>query len=259
MDYERADLVVFRSGVHGLFSPMHLKYAIPALAILVIMSFLPFLLILYPLVFKILAVCNLSESRFANVISRIIPIPLLDTFQSSFKDNCRFFAGFYFVYRLFALLSYTYSYTLLFFYTVVELQLIVMLAVHAAAQPYKLRWHNIVDSLIFMNLALINGITIFNYQRVLDGKNLNNVKGNYTYIALSFQTLLIYLPLVYIVLYFSVILFRKCKDRLTMTMPSDTSLINSVELPPLRDDSGPDVDALAKKKERLLAEYTYGY
>lgn len=258
LNYTVVDHVVFRRGIYSLFSVEHLRYALPAISVLLVMSLLPFLLILYPLIFKVLALCKLSESLIANIVSRLIPIPLLDAFQSSFKDNCRYFAGFYFLYRLFALLAYAYSTTLVTFYTIVELQLVIILALHAAVQPYKNHWHNVIDSLVFANLAIINGITLFNYIIVIDANDRN--RQSVVAATLSIQAVLIYLPLMCLALYIALIIIRKVKARLTMNMPSDSSLIDSIDLPPLReiDDQPKKAINVYSVKGPFLTEYSSG-
>ena len=255
LNYTVVRRVVFRRGDFSAFDQNHLRYAFPALLILTTMSLLPFFLILYPLVFRLLAYCGLSESMFANLLSRLFPIPLLDAFQSSFKDRYRFFAGFYFLYRLFSLLTYAFSKTLVTFYTLVELQLVIILALHAIVQPYKNRWHNVIDSLIFSNLAIINGITLYNYITVIDayGRNQNTV----ITATASIQALLIYMPLLVLIVYLLKVVITKMRARVVMDIPSDTSLIDSVNLPPLRsgDDDGNFVRAA---NEPFLSRYKGG-
>ena len=80
----------------------------------------PLLLVVYPLVFKLLGLCKLSESKLAGILWRVMPIQLLDSFQSSFKDNFRFFAGLYFFYRAIVFASYAYCRIRLQFYSIVK-------------------------------------------------------------------------------------------------------------------------------------------
>ena len=260
VNYTKQMPVVFRSGEYEMFAPQHLRYAIPALAVLLTMSLIPFLLILYPLVYKVLALCKLSESKLANIITWIIPVPLLDVFQSSFKDNCRYFAGFYFLYRLFALAAYAYSSTLIIFYTVVELQLILILALHATVQPYKERWHNVIDSLIFANLAIINGFTLFNYFKVINSSSKDGKLEDAVTAMISLQAILVYLPLVIVIICLSLFCFKKVRAQRTMDIPSDESLVDSMQLPPLRKEEN-DVERTTIpdfKRVPLLTNYTYG-
>ena len=105
--------VVFIEGELEPFRGEHIKYATVAVLLLGVIVFLPpFLLLVYPLLFKILGFCKLSETKFANCMSRMMPIQLLDCFQNSFKDEYRFFAGLYFLYRAIALAAIASAITL---------------------------------------------------------------------------------------------------------------------------------------------------
>ena len=155
--------VVNRMGYMTYLDGEHIKYACITVFFLIFMIIIPPLLLLfYPLMFKLLGYCNLSESKLTSVLWRVMPIQLLDAFQSSFKDELRFFAGFYFIYRAMVLGAFAYTATVLQFYSIVQLQLLLVLAIHAIFQPYKERKHNIIDALLFTNLAIINGITLYN-------------------------------------------------------------------------------------------------
>ena len=50
------------------------------------------------------------------------------------------------------------------FYTAVEAGIIIILALHALYQPYTNKLHNIIDTLLFADLALINAITLVHYR-----------------------------------------------------------------------------------------------
>lgn len=46
-----------------------------------------------------------------------------------------------------------------------QIHLTVIHPIHAIFQPYKRKMHNnIIDTLLFTNLAIINGITLYNFQ-----------------------------------------------------------------------------------------------
>ena len=187
--------VVNRIGYMTYFHGEHIKYAIIALLVLIFFIIIPpLLLILYPLVFKLLGLCKLSESWLASILWRVMPIQLLDSFQSSFKDNFRFFAGLYFFYRATILGAYAYCQHLLPFYSIVQLQLILILVIHAIFQPYKERNHNIIDALLFANLAIINGITLYNFaEKDFADQQTHFVLVNIDIMALI-QAILIFLP-----------------------------------------------------------------
>ena len=143
------------------FRGKHLIYAVPALFSLVFVTALPpLVLLLYPLSLHLLAICRLSESWIVNQILKITFTnklkPFIDCFQSCYKDKLRFFAGLYFVYRVLLVCSFAFAETYHGYRIITEILLLSFLGIHATVQPYKKRVHNLLDSLIFLNLALIN-------------------------------------------------------------------------------------------------------
>ena len=93
-----------------------------------------------------------------------MPIQLLDSFQNPFKNEHCFFAGLYFLYRAVAIALRLFTDHLTELVFGLELEFIVIIVLHAAFQPYKKRIHNIVDLLLFFNLAFINWITTYNLE-----------------------------------------------------------------------------------------------
>ena len=143
----------------------HLLYAIPAMIVCLLIVILPpFCLLLYPSLLHLLALCGLSEHKG---ISRLLKcsginhlMPMFDSFQGCYKDKMRFFSGLYFLYRVAILFAYTYSEVALNFYIAAQFLVLIFFGIHSIAQPYKLKKHNMIDSVIFLNLAIINGITL---------------------------------------------------------------------------------------------------
>ena len=200
---------VWHNGNMTYFGPSHLPYALPALLCLLTVGILPpFLLIVYPLFNKVMAFFGLEESKFMHFVSQKIPIskikPLLDTFQGCFKDNLRFFAGLYFVYRWTAPFVNSVTSSLGTAYITYEICLILILAVHALFQPYQKRVHNVIDTLLFTNLLLINSITCIHYYLFQSQENRHTVKDKIVDTA-AVQLTLIYLPFFIVTLYLPVI------------------------------------------------------
>ena len=227
--------VVFRSGQLSFFETAHLIYAIPAIFFMFTLLLLPpFVLIMHPLLGKCLACCGLSESKFANYVSQLVPIQLLDSFQSCFKDEVRFFAGLYFLYRLFPLIAFSLSFNLADFYTALNIFFIFVFVIHAIVQPYTRRLHNVIDFLLFGNLATINALTLLHYHKIVQGRR--------HHLSTFFPQLgLIYLPLVCLLVlgvvkllkFFVGFLKRKCW---LMRQKGSTLLTDSCNLPPLREE-----------------------
>lgn len=184
---------VYYDGEIEWMSIKHLPYAIPGILVaLFVLIIPPILLLIYPLHYKVLSLLRISE--FSCVQRTFRPLdklkPFFDSIQSSFKDEFRFFSGLYFVYRFFIMFNVVINYLQDSFFFL-ELQLIIMLIVHALCQPYKKRLHNIIDTLLFGNLAIINAITYYNI--IASGAGANTMAANT--LSVWVQIVLIILPL----------------------------------------------------------------
>ena len=155
---------------------------------------LPILLITYPLCNKVILFLGIEENCIIKFTSRLIPItkikPFLDFFQGAFKDNYRFFAGFYFVYRV-SILSSRFATGVMLIFVIIELQLIAMLALHTITWPYQKKIHNIIDFLVLTNLAIINTLKLLNFFYAENGKR----SGSKYHIIHWIKLFFIYLPL----------------------------------------------------------------
>ena len=197
---------VWLNGNIPYFSARHLPYALPALFCLLTIGVLPpVLLLVYPLFNKVIALLGFEESKVVNFISqKVLYInslkPLLDSFQGCFKDNLRFFAGLYFLYRWIAPVVFTISSGLGTAYVTTEILLVLMLAIHAFSQPYLQRVHNMVDTVLFTDLLLINSITCIHYFLFQSQENRYTVKKRVAKTAII-QAILIYLPFCVMVIY----------------------------------------------------------
>ena len=200
---------VWHDGNVRFFSKEHLPYALPALLCLLTIGVLPpILLLVYPLCNKVLAFFGLEESRLVTFFSHKLPIgsmkPLFDSFQGCFKDNLRFFAGFYFLYRWTSPIVNSATSSLGTAYITSEVLLILMLLLHALFQPYRKRVHNVVDTLLFTNLLLINSITCIHLFLFQSQENRHTAKEKVAKTAVI-QAILIYLPILVMALYLLVV------------------------------------------------------
>ena len=200
---KKLEMVAYYYGEEEFFHGAHLKYAIPALFALILMTLLPpLILLLYPLCYKVLALFGLQESKFTRIICRVMPLekfkPFFDSFQGTFKDNHRYFAGLYFVYRLIPLIIYNAVSNKIDYFFYFEIQLVVMLAVHAYVQPHKEKRHNRLDLYILTLFLILNSITSYNYQWTLIQLNAHKI----TQVFSTIQIVLAYSPLVIMIVYF---------------------------------------------------------
>ena len=205
--------VVTYQGDIEYFHTQHLPYAIPALLCVMTVVILPAVILLcYPSCFKVVSFFHLGENKCVSWLLQKIPHaflkPFVDSFQSCFKDNLRFFAGLYFVYRLMLLTSWIIPSLLTQQFMLLELLFVFMLLVHSVFQPYKKRWHNVLDALIFFILSVINGITVYNYHYSKLGF-ADKIGVN---VLVHIQIFLAYLPLVYFVIFTVYSLVNKIKN-----------------------------------------------
>ena len=202
---------VWLNGEILYFSKEHLPYAVFAMVCLLVIGILPLVpLLAYPSLNRIITFFGCENSKAVTIISSIIPVsrlkPLLDSIQGCFKDDFRFFAGLYFLYRWSILQIHMYTSTFSVYYTTVGGVLLFFLTLHTVCQPYIKRAYNTIDALLFINLILINFLSFFNYHRSLSQKGIEQ---RITVIASTVQLVLIYLPLVVMGAY---VLVRLCKN-----------------------------------------------
>ena len=241
----KKEFVVFRNGNLMFFRGDHLKYAVPAFTFLATLVCIPpIVLMMYPAVYKLLGRCGLGESKLANCLSSHVPMELLDSFQGCFKDKYRFFAGFYFLYRVLPYVFQLFTRTnLMQYYVLIQIWLILMLALHSILQPYRVSWHNAIDTLLFIDLALINTLSMYNFERATEIQDtLDESSVLKTDITLTVQVVVMFLPIVYLfgfLLQFVVCkVVKKCRERRAKlaTVGYAEILLDSHELPPLRDE-----------------------
>ena len=158
--------VVRLQGNVEYFGEHHLPYAIPAVFVLIFLSIPPpLLLISYPLLWKIKAKiktklrCNVHGTENDTTIWPIRKLlPFIDSFQGVFRDNRRMFAGLLFLWRFTIASIFALSSSLTEFHLLTEIALISFFAIHAIARPYKRQLYNMIDALMFGNLAIINAL-----------------------------------------------------------------------------------------------------
>ena len=217
------------------FGSGHLPYAIPAVLCLVVVIIPPpCILLLEPVTTKLFSLQIWPESvKQAYSRLRLKLMPFLDSFQASFKDKYRFFAGLYFAYRvLIPLLFFVFRETVSTGYIAIEVLLFVLAFIHVLIQPYKIHWHNLLESAFFINLLFVNTITIFNYAASIwaDINNHNEVE-----VAVWIQVLTVFIPLIYLAVYTIVSAYRNIKKFMKgyqrVATNSDAAHVDSLKFP----------------------------
>ena len=246
--------VVILSGNIEFLSPAHLRYALPAMFVLIMTTLPLILLIMYPNGQQLITFCvgetnidkihQCSGVPLCSYIRRTTRItrfkPLFDSFQGCFKDNFRFFASLLFLYRFLVSLIAAISLTPVFLYVSIEVLIVLMLCLHAWAQPYERRFYNILDACMYTNLAIVNGLSLFNYYWVNNPTNSHSMIVHNTRI---FQLILAYLPLMYVIVMWLLLglthcsrkvrrCLRKVNKHVSLFQPSPQEIeeeLNSVE------------------------------
>ena len=160
----RLHAVVTLQGNLKYFGEDHLPYAVLAMLVIFVFTLpLPLIFLAYPLSNRVLSSLNIADSLLVKLLSKRLPLhkllPLFDSFQGTFKEKYRFFSGLYFLYRITILICVFASLNNLK-YLLILMQLVTMLLIHTLAWPYKNKVHNIINALLFANLAFISSLKL---------------------------------------------------------------------------------------------------
>lgn len=190
---------VYLDGEIEFLDRRHLPYAIPAIFSLCTVVALPLVVFLIcPFFYKFLVFFHLEDTRVTKYFSFCYlggrMKPFYDVFFSCFKDRFNFFAGLYFLYQILVLGPQIFGRSERSIILTCSM-LVVMLMIHAIAQPYNNPWHNLIDTLLFTDLILITGLTIVNRVGFMFPDMLIN-----TSTVAVIQTILLSMPLFVILL-----------------------------------------------------------
>ena len=185
----------YLDGTHGIYA------AVAFLCLFTCVIIPPLLLLSYPYLPMLINKLNCHNNQILQKVC-VAPldkyVPFFDAFQSCYKNEYRFFAGLYFIYRIVALCisSLTISTENQFlaqsiFYTFI-------LMVHCLCQPYRKRLYNMIDGLIFTNMIIINSLSAYRYYWYSTNLSKSTV-------VFWIQLIMIYLPVLCLV---SVVLYK---------------------------------------------------
>ena len=179
----------------------HLWYAVPGfLCMIFILIPPPTILILEPILTKLFSMDCFTRTPpkwYYNRL-RLKLMPFLDSFQACFKDKHRYFAGLYFLYRLLFPIT-----GLLFqgpqhYYGFVICLFMFIIFFHILLQPYKKRWHDLLEISLFINIIFLIIVTLYNFAfNKSNGTDLINA-----------QLVLIFLSIGYIVVYIAIKIYQ---------------------------------------------------
>ena len=145
------DVYVYLSPSYKYFRGLHTFYGIVAtLCGLIVVIGMPLILLIQP---------------FINpVVSFIKIMPILDQFQSCYKDKYRYFASYYLICRLVIILIVFIcdsNYYIMLYY--LQTACVIIAMIHIWIQPYKDHFLNGLDGVILLTLTLVVNINSFTF------------------------------------------------------------------------------------------------
>ena len=198
------------NGDLSYMSGSHLRYVIPALVYLtVIILPPPIILLSEPLLVKVSGVLNIRRNAVTYTlhILRMKLKPFLDSFQGCFKDNCRCFAGFFFLYRILLVLIPVYLPEDTFWNIMAkEILLFLILLLQIITFPFEKKWHNHIKSFLLVDLLMIN---TFQLAPLTEYGNTDTA----VCVMAAFQLVLMSLPLIYLLVYIGGYYMKRFKKK----------------------------------------------
>jgi len=262
--------VVFHNGNIDYLHGKHIPLVCIAVVVLIIFVIIPpFLLLYYPLQESYKrwkegrsegrSVFSLSASNHHDWTRGRLK-QFLETFYGCYKDGLvettdggrihvptrdyRYFAGVYFLLRLVLFVTYAFTSIWVMHYILQQMICVIGILLFAIMRPYKNRWYNNLDASIFGLLAIINVLTIYNtYMTAIDTDPATW--------AFTLQYILIFCPLIYLIVYILLYLWRMFqakKDKGTTVADSKVSKYDRDFLDYYRD-----VDA--ERRDRRMNYY----
>ena len=249
---------VWLNGELLYFSAGHLLYALPAIFCLLTIGLLPpALLLVYPLGNKVMTFFGCDQVKFIIYISNFLSVssikPLLDSIQGCFKDSMRFFAGLYFLYRWVIPLIHITANGFSTYCCALGGVLLFILSLHTICQPYTKKAHNVIDTLLFVNLILINSLSFFNYYK---SHTQWGVRKGATISPAIVQLVLIYLPLIVVSVYVLVIFLKKLAQLRCHTLVDKITAVFAAQMKAntLREVIAPIVSILQDEDSSKMEE-----
>ena len=169
--------------------------------------------------------------------------PILDEYQACYRDQYRWFAGYYLVCRhVVALTTFIFTDQAIatFFLQLVNAAI---LLIHAYFQPYRERWLNVLDTILLADLTILSLLKGFTAQTVFSSNHYDEFRSALRYILLLIPCLYFIFACVVV---FTVKIAAWYKSKKTLQsgqLDEDTASINS-------SSSRNDYDTIADSTER---------
>ena len=177
--------------------PMYLwRYYVPSCCIIVIIAIIPLMLLGYPIIWLEKCINNVEWLWRWYPVTKIHIF--MDTFQGCYRDDRRFFAAMYFLFRLCINVGYILTDTWLQQFVVQQIACTTFIVLFVLCWPYRdEKWlFNYVDFLMLVNLAFVNALSLYLFAFAQTNHGLPLPKS-----AFVVQYILVFLPLIYMVLF----------------------------------------------------------
>ena len=145
-------------------------------------------------------------TRFRRVWPTLSMHAFLDAFQGYHKPNRRVFVGLYFVFRLCIIAISVSSADYFIQFITQQVLLTIMIVLVAVFRPYQKEAFNFVDTLLFLNLSIINSLSIIIYGLSLYVQGLDDKVFIGLYLT---QFCFIWFPLIYMLTYLAFKILKK--------------------------------------------------
>ena len=192
----------------GTVSFPSLKYIIPAIIILTVFGLILPLILAYPSLLKLLEYLSRGRLKLGKFYPNLKLQAFLDEFHGCYKDGTngesdyRWFASLYFLLRVSLFVIYTVTEFWRHQYLIQILLFLFASFLFAALRPYKTDWVNNVDAAMFLLLASISCLSLYNLLFTWLGDNLEVW-------AFAMQYILIFIPLLYFIGYYLLLFCSK--------------------------------------------------
>ena len=214
MNASRIKVLMLQGNLEFFRSTKHIVVAIAFLLLTIFTIVIPtFLLLVYPALPQLQAKMQQSKYRVLQCVSRVKCLNMLsrpsiqhfgDLFQSSYKDNCRFFAGVLLLVWIAVVTAWNSSSSREEGYVVMTALSLVVLTLHSLIRPHRRGWINVVDTFMYVHLTAINILAVYIYS---EAASMHFSQETWTIIYL----LALFAPATYPVLYLTNILRMKLK------------------------------------------------
>ena len=204
--------IVFKFDGNIKYSIQNVNYMIPSILVLTV-AVIPPVLFAYPTLINILWYLSCKKLPISKLTPSSKLQALLDEFHGCYKNgskgglDCRWFAGFYFCIRYVLLIVYSLSGSLLVQYTIQTVLFLIIVLLFLIFQPYQKPWINKLDIMMFLLLASISSLGMYNLTMTWIGQPLNKE-------VFVFQYILILIPLFYFIGYLGTVVCLKNKTKL---------------------------------------------